>query len=90
MLITTDSNRKVYSKRMNIKIGLIESPRELVINSELSHEEAVKLVKDVLGKADDVVELADAKGRKYLVRTNAIAYVEVGSGEQPVVGFGGA
>ena len=49
---------------MNIKIGLIESPRELVISSELSHDEAVKLVKDVLGKADDVVELADAKGRK--------------------------
>ena len=40
---------------MNIKIGLIESPRELVINSELSHDEAVKLVKDVLGKADDAV-----------------------------------
>jgi len=75
---------------MNIKIGLIESPRELVINSELSHDEAVKLVKDVLGKADDVVELADAKGRKYLVRTNAIAYVEVGSSEQPIVGFGGS
>ncbi|WP_028851230.1 DUF3107 domain-containing protein [Thermocrispum municipale] len=72
---------------MEIKIGIDESPRELVLSSNQSQEEVEKLVTDTLDKGDGLLRLSDEKGRTYLVPTDKIAYVEIAPSDTRRVGF---
>ncbi|MGF7123957.1 DUF3107 domain-containing protein [Rhodococcus sp. TAF43] len=73
---------------MEVKIGVTDSPRELVVNSAQSPDEVEALVKDaVAGKADGVLALVDDKGRKFLVQAGRITYVEIGPSDSRKVGF---
>jgi hypothetical protein len=74
---------------VEVKIGISESPRELVINSPQSPEEVEELVRAALGKGSPVLELTDERGRKVLVQTSKIAYVDIGVADVRRVGFGG-
>ncbi|MEN3319862.1 MAG: DUF3107 domain-containing protein [Mycobacterium sp.] len=73
---------------MEVKIGITDSPRELVFNSAQTPGEVEKLITDALGKDGSVVTLTDEKGRRFLVQSAKIAYVEIGAADVRRVGFG--
>ena len=73
---------------MEVKIGVTDSPRELIFNSAQTPSEVEKLVTDALGKESGVLTLTDEKGRRFLVQTSRIAYVEIGAADVRRVGFG--
>lgn len=72
---------------MEVKIGISDSPRELVIASSQTPDEVGKLVSDALGDSGGVLSLEDEKGRKYLVPAAKLAYVEIGAAASGRVGF---
>ncbi|MUM16529.1 DUF3107 domain-containing protein [Mycobacterium sp. CBMA271] len=74
---------------MEIKIGVTDSPRELVISSDQAPADVEKVVSAALAKESDVLSLTDEKGRKYLVAAARIAYVEIGVADARRVGFSG-
>ena len=71
---------------MEVKIGIVESPRELVVSSDQTPDEVQKLV-DASLNGGDALKLTDDKGRRFLVRADQIAYVEIAPAERRV-GFG--
>ncbi|WP_083079792.1 DUF3107 domain-containing protein [Mycolicibacter kumamotonensis] len=76
---------------MEVKIGVTDSSRELVINSAQTPDEVEKLVAAALSQAPDnpgLLSLTDEKGRRFLVQTAKIAYVEIGIADSRRVGFG--
>jgi hypothetical protein len=73
---------------VEVKIGISDSPRELFFNSGQSPEEVEKLITDALGNDAAVLALTDEKGRRFLVQTAKIAYVEIGAADSRRVGFG--
>ncbi len=74
---------------VEVKIGVSDSPRELVFNSTQTPEEVEGLVKAALAKgATEVLSLSDDKGRRFLVQTSRIAYIEIGAADARRVGFG--
>ncbi len=72
---------------MEVKIGIVESPRELVVSSDQTPDEVQKLVDASLNGGDPLLKLVDDKGRRFLVRAEQIAYVEIAPAERRV-GFG--
>ena len=72
---------------MEVKIGIVESPRELVVSSDQTPDEVQKLVDASLAGGDPLLKLVDDKGRRFLVRADQIAYVEIAPAERRV-GFG--
>lgn len=74
---------------MEVKIGVSDSPRELVFNSSQTPEEVEELVTAALsGDGTAVLSLSDDKGRRFLVHTSRIAYIEIGAADVRRVGFG--
>ena len=74
---------------MEVKIGVSDSPRELVFTSSQTAGEVEELVMSALSKAgSDVLSLTDDKGRRFLVHTSKISYVEIGVSDARRVGFG--
>jgi hypothetical protein len=74
---------------VEVKIGIADSPRELVFSSSQTPSEVEKLVSDALEKGSELLSLSDERGRKYLVQTSKIAYVEIGVADVRRVGFAG-
>jgi hypothetical protein len=73
---------------VEVKIGVVEGPRELTIASGQSPDEVQSLVADALKNPDGVLTLYDEKGRRYIVPSAKLAYVEIGAVEPQRVGFG--
>ncbi|MGA7052132.1 MAG: DUF3107 domain-containing protein [Mycobacterium sp.] len=73
---------------MEVKIGITDSPRELVFSSAQTPGEVEELVTAALGEASALLSLTDDKGRRFLVHTAKIAYVEIGAADGRRVGFG--
>ena len=73
---------------MEVKIGVTDSPRELVLNSAQTPAEIEQLVTEAIGKDSGVLALTDEKGRRFLVQNTRIAYVEIGAADSRRVGFG--
>ena len=74
---------------MDIKFGFADTARELVISAAGDQAELTQKVNSALAD-NSTLELEDDKGRKYLVRTDRVVYVEVGIAEKHAVGFAGA
>lgn len=72
---------------MEIKIGIQETPRELVVSSNQTTDEVDALISEALGSADGLLRLTDDKGRLYIVPANRIAYVEMAPSDVRKVGF---
>ena len=72
---------------MEVKIGVQNANRELVIDSGESSDDVEKAVAKALGAEDGVLTLTDTKGRKVLVPADKLAYVEIGSPTVGPVGF---
>ncbi|WP_280456327.1 DUF3107 domain-containing protein [Nocardia brasiliensis] len=71
---------------MEVKIGISDSPRELLIISSQTPDEVEALVAGALNGSGGVVSLTDEKGRKFLIQASKVAYVEIGT---PQSGRGG-
>ena len=72
---------------MEVKIGIAESQRELVVSSDQTADEVSTLVDNALADASGLLRLTDEKGRKYVIRAAQIAYVEIAPEEGRKVGF---
>lgn len=72
---------------MEVTIGVQNLARELVVETEQTAESVAAAVADALGGAP-ALELTDARGRRIIVPTASIGYVEIGTEEQRRVGFG--
>ncbi|MEB3982191.1 DUF3107 domain-containing protein [Mycobacterium sp. 663a-19] len=73
---------------MEVKIGITDSPRELIFSSAQTPGEVEDLVSAALREGAGLLSLSDDKGRRFLVQTDKIAYVEIGAADARRVGFG--
>lgn len=74
---------------MDVKIGVVYTPKELILEVEGDPAEVKAAIEAALADATPVLWLADAKGRWYGVPTDKVAYVEIGSDDAAKrVGFG--
>ncbi|WP_370414746.1 DUF3107 domain-containing protein [Streptomyces fradiae] len=73
---------------MEVKIGVQYAPREIVLESGQSAEEVERAVADALAGKTPLLSLTDEKGRKVLVPSDKIAYIEIGEQAVRRVGFG--
>lgn len=72
---------------VEVKIGVQFATRELVIDSQDSSDDIEKAVSAALDGDASVLSLTDSKGRRVLVPTDKLAYVELGSPSSSHVGF---
>ncbi|PPK63452.1 DUF3107 domain-containing protein [Actinokineospora auranticolor] len=72
---------------MEVKIGVADTARELVLNSSLTPDEVEALVADALKNPQGQLSLVDDKGRRFVVPAARVAYVEIGSADTRKVGF---
>jgi hypothetical protein len=72
---------------VEVKIGIAESARELVVSSDQTPDEVQALVDDAMAGDGGVLKLVDEKGRRYLVRAAQISYIEIAADDVRKVGF---
>jgi Protein of unknown function (DUF3107) len=72
---------------VEVKIGVADSPRELVVASGQSPDEVEALVSEAMAGKGDLLTLVDEKGRRYLVPSERITYVEIAPAAAGRVGF---
>jgi hypothetical protein len=91
-LLENDFQRSPGKERegadVEVKIGITDSPRELVFSSTQTQSEVEELVATALGGDSNLLSLTDEKGRRFLVHAAKIAYVELGVADARRVGFG--
>ncbi|HSU70798.1 MAG TPA: DUF3107 domain-containing protein [Micrococcaceae bacterium] len=72
---------------MEIKIGIQNVGREIMLDSAQTADEVAKLVSDAMSKGSEL-RLTDEKGRIIIVPGGSLGYVELGAEESRRVGFG--
>lgn len=72
---------------MEIKIGVQQTAREIVLESEQSPDDIDTAVRAALADGG-VLSLEDDKGRRVLVPAERLAYVEISPSSARRVGFG--
>lgn len=73
---------------MEVKIGVLHTPRELSVDTDMSGEEVEAAVEAAVSasKPSSLV-VTDTKGRKVIVPANLVAYVEIAPADIRRVGF---
>jgi hypothetical protein len=72
---------------MEVKIGVQNVNRELALDSDQSGEDIEAAIAKALSGDERILSLTDNKGRKVIVPTEKLAYVELGSPTIGQVGF---
>ena len=72
---------------MEVRIGVQQAARELVLESDETPDAVAKKVADAL-KNGTLLDLVDDKGRRVVVPADRLAYVEIAASEARRVGFG--
>ena len=72
---------------MEVKIGVAESSRELVVSSGQAPDEVEALVTEALRNTQGLLTLVDEKGRRYVIPSARVAYVEIAAADNRRVGF---
>jgi hypothetical protein len=72
---------------VEIKIGVQNVGREIVLESNQDAESVAKVVREAINGGSEL-RLTDDKGRLIIIPGNALAYVEIGAEEVRRVGFG--
>lgn len=72
---------------MEVKIGIRDIARDIVLESTQSPENVVTAVEAAVS-AGSLLKLVDDKGRLVIVPGGLIGYVEIGAEESRRVGFG--
>lgn len=73
---------------IEVRIGVIESPKELILELEEGSDEVVKKVNDAAGQGSGMVWLTDSKGKQIGINVSRIAYLEIEADRPRTVGFG--
>jgi hypothetical protein len=73
--------------RVEVKIGVLHTPREIVVESSQTPDEVEQLVATALKSVDGQLSLVDDKGRRVIVPANLVAYVEIAHADVRRVGF---
>jgi Protein of unknown function (DUF3107) len=73
---------------VEVKIGIQNVARELVLESAQSPEEVSATVADAIKSDLGLLILVDEKGRKVVVPVGKLAYIEIAEAESRRVGFG--
>jgi hypothetical protein len=71
---------------VEVKIGMQNVSREIVVDVEMAGDDVEQAVIAAL-TSGPTLTLVDAKGRKVLVASDKVAYVEIGSPTAGQVGF---
>jgi hypothetical protein len=72
---------------VDIRIGIINSPREISFETAQSASEVEKIVSTALESSAKFFTLTDNRGNRYLVLVDSFGYLEIGSEESRRVGF---
>lgn len=72
---------------MEIRIGVRNIAREIVIESTDSADQVRELITNALS-AGTAITLTDEKGHTVVVSAEALGYVDIGSEQERRVGFG--
>jgi hypothetical protein len=73
---------------VEVRIGVKGAPRELSIESAQTADEIQKVVDAALKDGTPSVVLVDEKGRRVIVATDKLAYIEIAEADSRRVGFG--
>lgn len=72
---------------VEIKIGVQQTPREIVLDVDQSADDIAKALTEATTKGTTLV-INDVKGRQVLLQPDKIAYIEIGEPTARRVGFG--
>jgi hypothetical protein len=72
---------------LDVKIGIADTGRELTVSSASTPDEIEALVADSLKNPDGTLVLVDDKGRRVIVPSGRVAYVEIAPADGRRVGF---
>ena len=72
---------------MEVKIGVLHTARELVLDSAQTPEQVLAAVTEAIASGG-VLSLLDEKGRHIIVPVAQLGYIEIGEGSNRRVGFG--
>lgn len=75
---------------MEVRIGVQNVSREIVVETEASAEEVEKAVAEAIEKDKPLLTLEDRRAKKIVVPVATIGYVEIGSDTKQTVGFAAA
>jgi len=73
---------------MEVKVGVKSVARELVVETDASPDDVAAIVAACASGESGVFDLVDSRGRRVLVPSDKLAYVEIGEQEARRVGFG--
>ncbi len=72
---------------MEVKIGVQHVNRELTVDTNQEGDEIEAAVAKALSEGEGLLSLTDVKGRRIVIPTAKIAYIEMGSPTIGQVGF---
>jgi hypothetical protein len=73
---------------VDVKIGVQHAARELVLESTETADAITDAVSEALTGKSRILALTDQNGRRVVVPSDKLAYVEIGEPETRKVGFG--
>lgn len=76
-----------YAREVEIRIGIVNTARELVIQSAQTTPQIEKAIADALGSESGTLRLEDEKGHIFVVASKNLAFVEIGEEKSRKVGF---
>ncbi len=76
-----------YARGVDIRIGIINNPRELTIQSAQTLGEIEQAITDALATDNGTLRLEDEKGHVFVVASRNLAFVEIGQEKSRKVGF---
>jgi Protein of unknown function (DUF3107) len=74
---------------VEVKIGVLHTPREITLESAQTPDEVSEAVAAALKSVDGQLTLTDERGRKVIVPANLVAYVEIAQADARRIGFAG-
>jgi hypothetical protein len=72
---------------VDIRIGIVNTPRELMFQTTQSAAEIEKAIAEALANDAGTLRLEDDKGHIYVVASRNLAFVEIGQEKARKVGF---
>lgn len=72
---------------MEVRIGVQNVTREIVIETDSSPEEVERAVAEAIESAKPLLSLTDRREKRIVVPVASIGYVEIGSDTKQTVGF---
>ncbi|WP_022871898.1 DUF3107 domain-containing protein [Nesterenkonia alba] len=72
---------------MEVRIGVQNVAREIVVETNASVEEVEKTVAEAIEASKPLLTLTDRRDKKIVVPTASLGYVEIGSDTKQTVGF---